>query len=183
MRWWQLLLILWGGLVVFRFLYFASKSIYLLVVRRALQDYHRSINEKRRSGHEVWLRRQRLAVQSLLFESGQFEDAPSPSEGGRATKLNVYALESLEHWLSEHPKGMARALESLEKAIRIYLVRAARGFNPIFWIAWLLFFPRKVADRIGVAGDPEWTESLRLLYWTLLGSAAVLFIILFIRRS
>ena len=93
-----------------------------------------------------------------------------------------YALESLEHWLSEHPKGMARTREALSKAIRLYLARGARGLNPLFWVSWLVFFPRKVADRMGVTGNPEWGESLRLLYWTILAGGVVLFIIFFIRR-
>lgn len=182
MPWWQILVIAWLGVALARFVFFAAKSLYLMSVQRALLDYHEAIGQKRHSKHEAWLRKQRLAVQSLLYESGQYEDAPSPSEGGRATKLNVYALESLEHWLSEHPKGMARTREAMARAIRIYFVRAARGLNPLFWLSWLLFFPQKVAARIGVAGDREWSESLRLLYWTVLASAVVLFIIVFIRR-
>jgi hypothetical protein len=182
MPWWKTLLIGWAAAAVVRFCFFASKSLYLIRVRSALKNYHKAAEEKRSSRHEEWLRRQRLTVQSLLFDSGLYEEGPSPSEGGRATKLNIYALESLEHWLSEHPKGIVRTREALAKAIRIYFVRALRGFNPIFWIRWLLFFPQKVAARIGVSGDPEWTESLRLLYWTLLVSAVVLFIIFFVRR-
>lgn len=182
MPWWQLLLLGWLGAALLRFGWFASKSLYLLSVQRALLDYHQAIGEKRPSKHEPWLRKQRLTVQSLLFESGQYEDAPPPSEGGRATKLNLYALESLEHWLSEHPKGMARTRDAMARAVRIYFVRAARGLNPFFWLSWLLFFPQKVAARIGVAGDREWSESLRLLYWTVLAGAIVIFIIFFIRR-
>jgi hypothetical protein len=182
MSWWHILLFAWLALVLLRFAWFASKSLYLMSVRRALLDYHLAIQEKRPSRHEGWLRKQRIIVQSLLFESGQYDDAPSPRDGGRATKLNLYALESLEHWLSEHPRGMARTQEAMAKAIRIYLLRAARGLNPVFWVSWLLFFPQKVAARIGVSGDPEWSESLRLLYWTVLASAVVLFIILFVRK-
>ena len=182
MPWWQILVLAWLLLAVARFLFFASKSLYLIQVRRALSDYHRAIHERKKSRHESWLRKQRLVVQSLLFESGQYDEAPSPSDGGRATKLNLYALESLEHWLSEHPKGMARTHEAIAKAIRIYFVRAARGLNPVYWLGWLVFFPLKVAARIGVSGDREWSESLKLLYWTVLAGAVVLFIIFFIRR-
>jgi hypothetical protein len=182
MPWWQILAFGWLGAALLRFGWFASKSFYLRSVQRKLLDYHEAIAGKRTSRHEPWLRKQRLKVQALLYESGLYDDAPSPSQGGRATKLNVYALESLEHWLSEHPKGMARTREVMARAIRIYFVRAARGLNPFFWLSWLLFFPQKVAARIGVTGDREWSESLRLLYWSLLASAVVLFIILFIRR-
>jgi hypothetical protein len=182
MPWWQWLLLGWLALAVVRFFFFAWKSVYLMSVRRALREYHQAVHDRRRSRHEPWLRKQRLIVQSLLFQSGQYDEAPSPREGGRATKLNLYALESLEHWLSEHPKGMARTQEAMSKAIRIYFLRAIRGLNPVYWVSWLLFFPQKVAARIGVQGDAEWSESLRLLYWTVLASAVVLFIILFIRK-
>jgi hypothetical protein len=179
---WRLLILAWLLVAVGRLLWFGGRALYLFVVGRGLADYHRAVAGKRRSGWEPWLRRQRRRVQSLLFESGQYDDAPSPREGGRATKLNVYALESLEHWLSEHPQGMVRAREALDRAVRLYAVRAARSLNPFFWIGWLLFFPKKVAARIGVAGDPEWTESLRLLYWTVLASLVVVFLIFVLRR-
>lgn len=182
MTWWQLILLAWGAAALLRFLWFAGKSLYLFLIRGALLDYHRAVAERRSSRYEPWLRRQRIAVQSLLFESGIFEDGPSPRLGGRATKLNIYALESLEHWLSEHPKGMTRTRENLARAIRIYFIRAMRGLSPFFWFSWLLFFPSKVAARIGVSGDPEWSDSLRLLYWTVLAGALVLFVILVVRR-
>ena len=83
--------------------------------------------------------------------------------------------------MSEHPKGMARTRDSLARAIRLYFVRAVRGLNPFFWFGWLLFFPNKVAARIGVTGDPEWSESLRLLYWTALVSAVILFVIFVVK--
>ncbi len=178
---WQVALASWAGLALLRFAFFASKSLYLVRVRSAVLDYHEAVRERRRSRHENWLRKQRRTVQSLLYESGQYEDGPSPSDGGRATKLNLYALESLEHWLSEHPKGMARTREALSKAIRLYLIRGVRGLNPLYWFGWLFFFPSKVADRIGVAGSPEWGDSLRLLYWTLLAGGAVVFLIFFLR--
>src|SRR5512140_1325642 len=117
MTWWRALLIGWLVPAFGRCAWFIPRVIYLTRVRRALADYHLSIGERRESSREEWLRRQRLAVQSLLFQSGQYDDAPSPREGGRATKLNLYALESLEHWLSEHPRGMARAREALDRAI------------------------------------------------------------------
>lgn len=182
MAWWQVLLLGWGVLALLRFVWFAAKSLYLLMIRGALLDYHRAVADRRSSRFEPWLRRQRIPVQSLLFESGIFEEGPSPSLGGRATKLNIYALESLEHWLSEHPKGMTRTRDNLARAIRIYFVRAVRGLNPFFWLSWLLFFPTKVAARIGVSGDPEWSDSLRLLYWTALAGAVVLFVIFVVRR-
>ena len=177
----RLLLLAWVVVAAGRFAWFAGRAAYLTVVRRALDDYHAAVVAKRRSGWETWLRSQRRRVQTLLFESGQYDSGPSPRDGGRATKLNLYALESLEHWLSEHPQGMSRARESLSRAIRLYAVRAARGLNPFFWVDWVLFFPRKVAARIGVTGDPEWTESLRLLYWTILAAAVVVFQIFFVR--
>lgn len=182
MTWWQILLGAWLALALIRFLWFAGKSAYLLLVRAALLDYHRSVAAGTRSGWENWLRSQRINVQSLLYESGIFEEGPSPSLGGRATKLNVYALESLEHWLSEHPQGMTRTRDNLARAIRIYFVRAVRGLNPFFWVSWLLFFPNKVAARVGVAGDPEWSASLRLLYWTALAGAVLLFVIFVVRK-
>lgn len=182
MTWWQILILIWGVAALLRFLWFSGKSLYLFTIRGALLDYHQAVSEKRSSRFEPWLRSQRLVVQSLLFESGIFEEGPSPSLGGRATKLNIYALESLEHWLSEHPKGMVRTRDTLARAIRIYFVRAARGLNPFFWLNWLLFFPAKVAARIGVSGDAEWSDSLRLLYWTALAGALVLFLIFIVRR-
>lgn len=179
---WFWLLTAWLVVAGLRLAWFGWRAGYLLLIRHALNDYHRAVPDRRRSRWEGWLRRQRRAVQTILFESGQYDHGPSPSEGGRATKLNIYALESLEHWLSEHPQGMARARESMDRAIGIYLRRAASSLNPFFWIDWLLFFPRKLADRIGVAGDPEWTASLQLLYWTGLAAALVTFLIFFIRH-
>ena len=178
----EILIAIWLVVVAGRFAWFASRAAYLLLVRRGLDDYHRAVAAHRTSGWETWLRSQRRRVQSLIYESGQYDDGPDPTEGGRATKLNIYALESLEHWLSEHPQGMTRARSSLSRAIRLYAVRALKGLNPFFWIDWILFFPRKVAARIGVTGDPEWTDSLRLLYWTALVAGVVVFLIFFVRR-
>ena len=178
----KLLIALWLVVAAGRFAWFASRSAYLFLVRRGLDDYHKAVAHRRASSWEGWLRSQRRRVQTLIYESGQYEDGPDPADGGRATKLNIYALESLEHWLSEHPQGMTRARTSLTRAIRLYAVRAFKGLNPFFWIEWLLFFPRKVAARIGVAGDPEWTDSLRLLYWTALVAAVVVFFIFFVMK-
>jgi hypothetical protein len=178
----RLVAALWIVVAAGRFAWFASRAAYLYLVRRGLDDYHRAVADRRSSSWEKWLRSQRRRVATLIYESGQYEDGPDPASGGRATKLNVYALESLEHWLSEHPQGMTRARTSLSRAIRLYAVRALKGLNPFFWIEWLLFFPRKVAARIGVAGDPEWTDSLRLLYWTALVAGLVVFFIFFVRR-
>jgi hypothetical protein len=137
--WWRVLFFGGLALVLGRFVWHASKALYLMRVRTALLDYHRAVREGGRSSREAWLRRRRLTVRSLLFESGYYDDAPSPREGGRATKLNVYALESLEHWLSEHPQGMARAREALDQAIRRYFRRALRSLNPLDGIGRLLF--------------------------------------------
>jgi|GEM_PF-2885498 len=178
----QLLAAAWLVVATIRFAWFSWRAAYLFTVRLGLDDYHRAVAEKRTSAWEKWLRSQRRQVQTLIYESGQYEDGPDPAAGGRATKLNIYALESLEHWLSEHPQGMLRARSTMSRAIQLYGLRAIRVLNPFFWIEWLLFFPRKLAARIGVAGDPEWTETLRLFYWTGLVGLIVVFLIFFVRR-
>ncbi len=79
----------------------------------------------------------------------------------QTTKISVFN----EFSNSEEEDLVHRMVSKFYEAIGVYKSRYLETFNPIYWIEFIINFPKKVLEYLGIASESIIIRIIQVIYW------------------
>ncbi|MBK8944082.1 MAG: hypothetical protein IPM32_02320 [Ignavibacteriae bacterium] len=162
--------------IIIRFLLNISKFYYLKKVLKKQEIYIQGqFEESTESQKEAagkagdWVQENQIEIKKVVLNTGvqdQKQSYMKPLGLGYTKEQSISALDNL---LLLNSDIMGKSIEIMKRAKGYYKVQALKSFNPLFWIEFIIFFPKELSKYFGIDEEKKYSgiivKIIQVLYW------------------